>query len=125
MARNESQKQRVEAVAACGCGSTDTEVIGDRKAVAVDPDTKAANIRRLRRLEGQVRGLQRMVEEDRYCPDIMIQISAAQEALRTVGRELMRNHLRHCVTKAAMDGPEGQANAMYDELVELIYKHSR
>ena len=66
-----------------------------------------------------------MVEENRYCPDIMIQISAAQEALRTVGRELMRNHLRHCVAKAVTDGPAGQANAMYDELVELIYKHSR
>ena len=45
-----------------------------------------------------MRGLQKMVEEDRYCPEIMIQISAAQEALRTVGRELMRNHLRHYVT---------------------------
>ncbi len=66
-----------------------------------------------------------MVEEDRYCPDIMIQISAAQEALRTVGRELMRNHLRHCVAKAVKDGAEGQADAMYSELLELIYKHSR
>ncbi len=66
-----------------------------------------------------------MIEDDRYCPDIMIQISAAQEALRTVGRELMRNHLRHCVTKAVTDGPKEDANAMYDELLELIYKHSR
>jgi CsoR family transcriptional regulator, copper-sensing transcriptional repressor len=66
-----------------------------------------------------------MVEEDRYCPDIMIQISAAQEALRNVGRELMRNHLRHCVAKAVADGPADQANAMYNELLELIYKHSR
>lgn len=66
-----------------------------------------------------------MVEEDRYCPDIMIQISAAQEALRTVGRELMRNHLRHCVTRAISEGPSERADAMNDELVELIYKHSR
>lgn len=66
-----------------------------------------------------------MIEEDRYCPDIMIQISAAQEALRTVGRELMRNHLRHCMTKAVAEGGTGKAEAMYDELVELIYKHSR
>ena len=69
-----------------------------KRAVAVDPEAKAANLRRLRRLEGQVQGLQKMVEEDRYCPEIMIQISAAQEAVRTVGRELMRNHRRHCVT---------------------------
>lgn len=66
-----------------------------------------------------------MVENDRYCPDIMIQISAAQEALRTVGRELMRNHLRHCMAKAVSEAPAKETNAMYDELLELIYKHSR
>lgn len=114
-----------EPMVACGCGSVDVPSDEGRRAVAVDPDAKAANLRRLRRLEGQVRGLQKMVEGDRYCPDIMIQISAAQEALRTVGRELMRNHLRHCVAKAVTVGPADQANAMYDELVELIYKHSR
>jgi DNA-binding FrmR family transcriptional regulator len=96
-----------------------------RKAVSVDAETKSANLRRLRRLEGQIRGLQKMVEEDRYCPDIMIQISAAQEALRRVGRELMGNHLRHCVTSAVTDATPDQAGAMYDELLELIYKHSR
>ena len=95
-----------------------------KHAIAVDSETKAAIIRRLRRLEGQIRGLQKMVEEDRYCPDIMVQISAAQEALRTIGRELMRNHLRHCVTKSVIEGPD-QANPMFDELLELIYKHSR
>lgn len=98
--------------------------MANRKPVAVDPQAKASNLRRLRRLEGQIRGLQKMVEEDRYCPDIMIQISAAQEALRTVGRELMRNHLRHCVTHAVVEGSD-QANAMYEELLKLIYKHSR
>lgn len=112
-------------VAPCACSSSDILPDSGRKAVAVDPDTKASNLRRLRRLEGQVRGLQKMVDEDRYCPDVMIQISAAQEALRTVGRELMRNHLRHCVAQAAVAGPESHARAMYDEVVELIYKHSR
>ncbi|MCC7498795.1 MAG: metal-sensitive transcriptional regulator, partial [Bryobacterales bacterium] len=82
------------------------------------------NLRRLRRIEGQVRGLQRMIEEDRYCADVMVQISAVQEALRTVGRALMRNHLKHCATHAIRGTPE-QAHAMYDELVDLIYKHSR
>ena len=96
-----------------------------KHALGVDDEIKAGNLRRLRRLEGQVRGLQKMVEEDRYCPDIMIQISAAQEALRVVGRELMRNHLRHCVTQTVTEGKPGKANAIYDELVELIYKHSR
>lgn len=112
-------------VASCGCASAEAPPHDGKRAVGVDPEAKAANLRRLRRLEGQVRGLQKMVEDDRYCPDIMIQISAAQEALRTVGRELMRNHLRHCVTQAVTEGPAGRADAMYDELVELIYKHSR
>jgi DNA-binding FrmR family transcriptional regulator len=112
-------------IASCGCASIDVPGSTGKKAVAVDPETKAANLRRLRRLEGQIRGLQKMVDEDRYCPEIMIQISAAQEALRTIGRELMRNHLRHCVTTALREGTKDDANAMYDELVELIYKHSR
>jgi CsoR family transcriptional regulator, copper-sensing transcriptional repressor len=97
----------------------------DRKAVRVDPEAKASNIRRLRRIEGQVRGLQKMVEEDRYCPDIMIQLSAVQEALRTVGRSLMRNHLKHCATHAIQHGTAEEADAVYNELMELIYKHSR
>jgi DNA-binding FrmR family transcriptional regulator len=120
-----SKREEPVEMASCGCASIAEPKGNGRKAIAVDPETKGSNLRRLRRLEGQVRGLQKMVKEDRYCPDIMIQISAAQEALRTVGRELMRNHLQHCVTKAVTDGTPDQANAIYDELVELIYKHSR
>jgi DNA-binding FrmR family transcriptional regulator len=123
--RAEKPASRMNVVEHCGCASADAPPDTGKRAVEVDPETKAANLRRLRRLEGQVRGLQRMVEEDRYCPDIMIQLSAVQEALRTVGRELMRNHLRHCVTQAVAEGRNERADAMYDELVELIYKHSR
>jgi DNA-binding FrmR family transcriptional regulator len=96
----------------------------ERKAVAVESDAKERNLKRLRRIEGQVRGLQKMVEEDRYCADVMTQISSVHEALRAVGRELMRNHLKHCATSAIRSSAE-EANAMYDELVELMYKHSR
>jgi len=96
-----------------------------RKAVAVDAEIKESNLRRLRRIEGQVRGLQKMVEEDRYCPDIMIQLSAVHEALRTVGRSLMRNHLMHCATHAITHGTEKEAKSTYDELLDLIYKHAR
>ena len=102
--------------AGCGCG-----VDAERKAAGVDPEAKARNLKRLRRIEGQVRGLQRMVEEDRYCADIMTQISSVHEALRGVGRELMRNHLRHCATSAIRAG-EGEAEEMYDELVDLMYR---
>ncbi|HYP14666.1 MAG TPA: metal-sensitive transcriptional regulator [Bryobacteraceae bacterium] len=106
--------------AVCGCGCNGN----GRKAVSVDPEIKDSNVKRLRRIEGQVRGLQKMVEEDRYCPDIMVQISAVQEALRTVGRALMRNHLKHCASQAIGRGTPAEAEAMYDELLNLIYKHS-
>jgi DNA-binding FrmR family transcriptional regulator len=107
----------------CGCGLPGDNA-STRKAVAVDPGAKERNRKRLRRIEGQVRGLQKMVEEDRYCADIMTQIASVHEALRSVGRELMRNHLKHCATSAIKTGPV-QAEEMYDELVDLIYKHSR
>ena len=95
-----------------------------RKALAVSSDAKERNRKRLRRIEGQVRGLQKMVDDDRYCADILTQISSVHEALRAVGRELMRNHLRHCATSAIRSG-DATAEKMYDELVEMMYKHSR
>ena len=70
--------------AACGCGARQKS----RKALAVDPEIKSSNLKRLRRIEGQVRGLQRLVAEDRYCADILVQISSVQEALRSVGARL-------------------------------------
>jgi DNA-binding FrmR family transcriptional regulator len=96
-----------------------------RKAVGVDPEIKASNLRRLRRIEGQVRGLQRMVEEDRYCADILTQVSSTQEALRAVARALMRNHLAHCATHAIRTGSAEERQAMYDELLGMIYKNAR
>jgi DNA-binding FrmR family transcriptional regulator len=118
---DESVDESVE-VAGCGCGAHAEE---GRKAAAVDPGIKDRNLKRLRRIEGQVRGLQKMVEEDRYCPDILTQISSVQEALRSVGRELMRNHLKHCATQAIRSGDGEAAEATYDELIEMIYRHSR
>lgn len=96
----------------------------ERKAIAVDPQIKAANLARLRRIEGQVRGIHKMVEEDRYCADVLGQLSAVHEALRAVGRELIRNHLRHCATSAIHAGG-APADAMYDELVDLFHKNGR
>ena len=115
------ETRRETDTAACGCEAH----TGERTAVAVDPEVKASNLTRLRRIEGQIRGLQKMVDEDRYCADIMVQISSVQEALRAVGRALMRNHLRHCAAEAIGKGSPDEAEAMYDELLELIYKHAR
>ena len=109
--------------AECGCAVREAPV-RSRKALAVDPEVKSRNVTRLRRIEGQVRGLQKMVDEDRYCADILTQISSVQEALRGVGRELMRNHLRHCATGAIRSGGR-EADKMYDELVDLMYTHNR
>lgn len=112
----------------CGCGARHDGAgeggAAGRSAVGVDPEIRAGNLVRLRRIEGQVRGLQRMVEEDRYCADVLIQISSVHEALRAVGRELLRNHLKHCATRAIRKG-EDEAEQMYDELVDLMYTHVR
>jgi CsoR family transcriptional regulator, copper-sensing transcriptional repressor len=120
--------RKLEAVPpVCGCGAADVtegSEQGGRRAAGVDPGIKDRNLKRLRRIEGQVRGLQRMVDEDRYCADILTQISSVQEALRSVGRELMRNHLRHCATAAVRAGGE-EAESMYDEIVDLMYRNVR
>jgi DNA-binding FrmR family transcriptional regulator len=72
-------------------------------------DQKDSHLKRLRRIEGQVRGLQRMVEEDKYCIDILTQVSAATKALQSFSLELLEEHLEHCVVDAARrGGPEAQ-----------------
>jgi DNA-binding FrmR family transcriptional regulator len=108
----------------CGCGCAAGGADEGRRAVGVDPGIKERNHKRLRRIEGQIRGLQKMVDEERYCADILTQISSVHEALRSVGRELMRNHLKHCAA-SAIQRSDAEAEAMYDELVEMMYKHSR
>lgn len=109
-------------VAACGCATP----IGrtGRRAVAVDADGQRRNVARLKRIEGQVRGLQQMVADGRYCADILVQVSSVHEALRAVAKELMRNHLKYCASTAIREG-NSRAEAMYDELVELMHRHSR
>ncbi|MEU8225487.1 metal-sensitive transcriptional regulator [Kribbella sp. NPDC048915] len=65
---------------------------------------KSSHLKRLRRIEGQIRGLQRMVEEDKYCIDILTQVSAATKALQSFSLELLEEHLSHCVVDAAKKG---------------------
>jgi DNA-binding FrmR family transcriptional regulator len=108
---------KIHELATCGCAAN--EETSSRKAVAVDPAIKERNTKRLRRIEGQVRGLQKMVEEDRYCADILVQISSVQEALRSVSRELLRNHLKHCAA-SAIRGSDAEAEKMYEELLDLM-----
>ncbi|WP_197318529.1 metal-sensitive transcriptional regulator [Saccharomonospora sp. NB11] len=80
---------------------------------------KDAYLKRLRRIEGQIRGLQRMVENDEYCIDVLTQISAATKALQAVSLGLMDEHLRHCVAQAIAEGGE-TADAKVKEATEAI-----
>jgi DNA-binding FrmR family transcriptional regulator len=111
-----------EVRASCACGARPSN---GSHATTVDPEIKHGIATRLRRIEGQVRGLQKMVEEERYCADVLMQLSSVQEALRGVGRGLLHNHLKYCVTEAIRSRDADQADALYDELMELMYKNAR
>jgi CsoR family transcriptional regulator, copper-sensing transcriptional repressor len=82
-------------------------------------DDKVAILKRLRRAEGQLRGLQRMVEEDRYCIEVLEQISAASRALQAVALQLLEGHLAHCVADAVRSGGD-EASAKLDEASAAI-----
>ena len=84
-----------------------------------------AALKRLKRIEGQVRGLSKMVEDGRYCMDILMQIAAVQQALRGLSRELMHKHLEHCVHDAVANGDKQKEGELYNEMLDLIYKYGR
>ncbi len=77
---------------------------------------------RLGRIEGQVRGLGKMVEEDRYCLDLLMQLASVQEALRGVSKQVMRHYLQTCATKAIQGR---NRDGIYDELMDVIYKYAK
>ena len=104
--------------------SCEHEVSG-RRAVGVDPEIKASNLRRLRRIEGQVRGLQRMVDEDRYCIDIVTQISAVRSALRRVEEEILKDHVAHCVEHAIRSGDKADQRRKIAELMDVVGRVDR
>ncbi|MEW1656821.1 MULTISPECIES: metal-sensitive transcriptional regulator [unclassified Streptomyces] len=85
---------------------------------------KDAHIKRLRRIEGQIRGLQRMLEEDVYCIDILTQVSASTKGLQSFGLQLLEEHLRHCVADAAAKGPEA-IDAKVQEATKAIERMLR
>lgn len=80
---------------------------------------------RLGRIEGQVRGIARMVEEDRYCIDVLTQISAVRAALAKVEEEVLRDHVRHCVSHAMSGGSAADKQEKVDELLAVIGKLTR
>ncbi len=88
-------------------------------------EIKASCLKRLKRVEGQVRGLAGMVEDDRYCIDIVTQIAAAQAALRRVEEEILRDHIAHCVEHAISSGDKADQRRKIAELMDVLSRASR
>jgi DNA-binding FrmR family transcriptional regulator len=88
-------------------------------------DIKASCQKRLNRIEGQVRGLAKMVDEDRYCIDIVTQISAVRSALRRVEEEILRDHVAHCVEHAINSGNKADQRRKIAELMEVVGRVDR
>ena len=86
---------------------------------------KDALVRRLHRIEGQVRGVERMVEEDRYCIDILTQIAAVNTALESLAFQILDEHVRHCVAGALTSGDETAAREKTEELLEAVQRFAR
>lgn len=86
---------------------------------------KASRLKRLSRIEGQVRGLIRMVEEDRYCIDLVTQIAAVRAALSRVEQDVLRDHIGHCVAHAMASGNTADQKQKIDELMDVIARSAR
>jgi DNA-binding FrmR family transcriptional regulator len=88
-------------------------------------NAKTSVRKRLQRIEGQVRGLARMVEEDRYCIDIITQVSAVQAALRRVEEEILKDHVAHCVAHAIESGNKAEQRRKVAELMDVVGRSNR
>jgi CsoR family transcriptional regulator, copper-sensing transcriptional repressor len=89
----------------------------------LDPDTKQRALARLRRIQGQIQGVQRMVDEDKYCVDIMLQISAIQGALDQVSKILMARHIESCVLDSVKAGTQKKRARKVEELIEVCARY--
>jgi CsoR family transcriptional regulator, copper-sensing transcriptional repressor len=88
----------------------------------MQPDAKASCLKRLNRIEGQVRGLLKMVEDDRYCIDVITQVSAARAALKRVEDEVLKDHVAHCVEHAISAGDRDEQRLKIAELMRVLGK---
>ena len=86
---------------------------------------KADLVARLHRIEGQVRGIERMLEEDRYCIDVLTQLGAVTTALESVAFRILDEHVKHCVADALASGDEGEARAKTDELLRAVHRFAK
>lgn len=86
---------------------------------------REALVKRLHRIEGQVRGIERMVEEDRYCVDVLTQIAAVNTALESLAFKILDEHVRHCVADALASGDEAAASEKSEELLAAVHRFAR
>ena len=86
---------------------------------------KEALVKRLHRIEGQVRGIEKMVEDDRYCIDVLTQIGAVSTALESLAFRILDSHVRHCVAHAIASGDEAAAHEKTEELVAAVHRFAR
>ncbi|MDK2564662.1 metal-sensitive transcriptional regulator [Romboutsia sedimentorum] len=86
---------------------------------------KDALIRRLKRIEGQVKGIQKMVDEERYCVDVLVQISAIRSAINKVGTIILENHIKGCVSHSLKNGDDESTEVMINELISTIDKFTK
>jgi DNA-binding FrmR family transcriptional regulator len=99
-----------------------TEGLSTEHGYAKDKD---ALVKRLHRIEGQVRGVEKMVEDDRYCIDVLTQISAVTTALESLAVRILDEHVRHCVAGALSSGDEAEASQKTDELLQAVQRFAR
>lgn len=90
-----------------------------------DKNDKQAIIKRLNRIEGQVKGIQKMVEDERYCVDILVQISAIRSAINKVGNIILENHIKGCVSESIKNEDEEQSDQVISELMNTINKFTK
>ncbi len=95
------------------------------KKEVIVPLTRTEAAQRLSRIEGQIKGIKKMVEQGRYCVEVLGQISAVHEALRGVGKLIMRNYLENCVTSSLRSGKQKKARDTYAELMDVVYKFAK
>jgi len=88
-------------------------------------ENKSRLLNRLNRLEGQVRGIARMIEDDRYCIDVLTQLQAARAAIRVVETEMLKEHIDHCVTTAMISGDEEERRTKVAELIQLLERTAK
>lgn len=91
----------------------------------VMPELRDKAYRRLSSIEGQMRGLKKMLEENRPCIEVLMQLSAAQEAMRGVTKLMMRNYLERCATDGISTGDPDKMKEVYDEIMDVFFKHAR